>query len=75
MERTLFDEAEAIAQKLNISRSRLFAQALEEYIQKRKNRDLIEKINAIYTDEGADDNQYLRAMKSKYRRILDNEEW
>ncbi|MEZ4712267.1 MAG: hypothetical protein R3A44_34075 [Caldilineaceae bacterium] len=75
LERSLFEEAEVIAHQLKITRSRLFAQALEEYIQRRKNRDLLEKINAVYSDEETDDTQYLRAMKSKYRQILDDEEW
>lgn len=75
LERSLFEEAEVMAHQLKITRSRLFAEALEEYIQRRKNRELLEKINAVYSDEETDETQYLRAMKSKYKQTLDDGEW
>ena len=46
----LFEQAEAIAAEMKISRSRLIAIALEEYIRRHQNRILLEKINAAYGD-------------------------
>ncbi|ABG50071.1 hypothetical protein Tery_0629 [Trichodesmium erythraeum IMS101] len=46
----LFEQAEAIAAEMKISRSRLIAIALEEFIRRHQNRILLEKINAAYGD-------------------------
>ncbi|MCB0092821.1 MAG: hypothetical protein KDE54_33265 [Caldilineaceae bacterium] len=51
------------------------AQVWQDMIQKRGNRKLLAKINAVYADAYPDDAQHLRAMKDKYRQILDGEEW
>ena len=46
----LFEQAEAIAAEMKISRSRLIAIALDEFIRRHQNRILLEKINAAYGD-------------------------
>lgn len=50
----LFEAANQLAAELNISRSRLFALAVQEFIERRKNRELLGQINAVY-GEGLDD--------------------
>lgn len=50
----LFEAANQLAGELNISRSRLFALAVQEFIERRKNRELLGQINAVY-GEGLDD--------------------
>ncbi|MFZ1267183.1 MAG: hypothetical protein WAU95_12015, partial [Anaerolineae bacterium] len=49
--KALFDQAEILARELHISRSRLFVLALEDYIHRQQNRELLAKINAAYADE------------------------
>jgi metal-responsive CopG/Arc/MetJ family transcriptional regulator len=46
--RPLFDEVEALAGKLGVSRSRLYARALEDYVEHHENERLLEKINSAY---------------------------
>ena len=48
--KALFEQADALAHKLEISRSRLFAIAIEEFIQRHENLKLLEAINAAYDD-------------------------
>jgi metal-responsive CopG/Arc/MetJ family transcriptional regulator len=46
----LFEKAEKAAQNLNVSRSRLFALALENYITQLENLLILKKINSVYPD-------------------------
>ena len=51
LQQSLFEQAESLAKKLRISRSHLFAMALEEFIQRHQNRALLEEINQAYEDK------------------------
>ncbi len=39
----LFEQAEALAHEMNVSRSRLFSLALEDFIRRHENKQLIER--------------------------------
>ena len=47
----LFEQAEDLACHMKISRSGLFALALEDYIRRQQNRELLANLNAAYADE------------------------
>jgi metal-responsive CopG/Arc/MetJ family transcriptional regulator len=64
----LYEQAEALARELGVSRSRLYSLALEDYIRRRENRVLLERINAAYAeDAGADPS----AALTQARRLED----
>ncbi|MEO8139224.1 MAG: ribbon-helix-helix protein, CopG family [Gemmatimonadota bacterium] len=44
----LFQSADALAERLGISRSQLFATALAEYLAKHQTRKLTDRLNAVY---------------------------
>lgn len=71
---SLFKQTEAIARKMKISRSRLFAIALEDFIKRHKNRDLVEAINRAY-DEGldADEKTLLRMIRRNQKKLSEGE--
>jgi metal-responsive CopG/Arc/MetJ family transcriptional regulator len=72
--KTLFDQAEDLARKLKMSRSRLFALALEDYIRRQQNQDLLAQINAAYADERDTTEQMLRRKARRtHRRIVEGE--
>ena len=48
--RELFEQGDALAGEMHVSRSRLFSLALEEFIRRHQNRKLLERINAAYSD-------------------------
>ena len=50
LQESLFEQAEALATQMNVSRSRLIAIALEEFIRRHQNRQILEKINAAYAE-------------------------
>ena len=47
----IFKSAEALARRLKLSRSQLYATALAEFLAKNKRQRITERINAVY-DEG-----------------------
>ncbi|MFN0167240.1 MAG: hypothetical protein ACKV22_12495 [Bryobacteraceae bacterium] len=63
---TLFHETEALAARLRLSRSALFARALEEFVRRQQNRELLDKLNAVY-DEGPDRSE--RAVQEGMLRL------
>lgn len=52
LEGGLLREAEGLARKLKLSRSRVFAAAMGEFIERRRNRELLDAINAAYAGSG-----------------------
>ncbi|MCL2929302.1 MAG: hypothetical protein O4861_00980 [Trichodesmium sp. St16_bin4-tuft] len=70
----LFEQAEAIAAEMKISRSRLIAIALEEYIRRHQNRILLEKINAAYGDISDTETLASRStILENHRSIIEDE--
>ena len=47
----LFESADALAQRLGVSRSQLFATALAEYLAKHQTRKLTDRLNSVYATE------------------------
>lgn len=47
----LFERAEAVSKRLGISRSRLYATALAEYVAKHRTRKITERLDAVYATE------------------------
>ncbi len=74
IQRALFQQAETLARRMKISRSRLFVLALEDYIHRQQNRELLMKINAAYSDEpDAAEKTLRRRLKRTHRRIVEGE--
>lgn len=74
IQESLFEQADALAHELEISRSRLFVMALEAFIQEYQNRQLLEKINAAYEEEAdpAEESR-LQSMRRLQRRLVEGE--
>lgn len=48
----IFSAAEELAQELQVSRSQLYAQAIADYLDKRHDPAVTERLNAVYFNEG-----------------------
>lgn len=72
--RALFDRAEELAQKMNVTRSRLFSLALEDYVRRQRNAELLAQINAACSD-GLDDEEkeFLKAASEQFGRRAEGE--
>jgi antitoxin MazE6 len=67
----LFQEAESLAHKLGISRSRLYAEALGDYVEHHDNEELLEKINKAYAEPlDAEEKHLFQGMKGRHRRLV-----
>ena len=74
IQKALFEQAEDLARKLKVSRSRLFALALEDYLRRQENQELLTQINAAYSSEPDSAEQTLRRKARRtHRRIVEGE--
>lgn len=74
LKKTLFDQMDTLANEMHIPRSRLFALALEDFIRRYQNKQLLEQLNEAYSDNSnADEQDYLQTMKSQQRKLLEGE--
>ena len=70
----LFEQVESLASELNVSRSRVFVLAMEEFIQRHKNRQLLDEINQAYDDlPNATEQKHLRKTRHQHRKSVDGE--
>ncbi len=49
----VFDEAEKLAQRLGMSRSELYANAVSEYLREHRSEEVTEKLNEVYQQESS----------------------
>ena len=75
IDKSLFAQANALARKMKVSRSRLFVIALEDFIREQENRELLEKINAVFADEPDESEKTLRRKVRKSHRRLVEGQW
>ena len=74
IQKSLFEQAENLARQMKVSRSHLFVLALEAYIHRQQNRDLLAQINAAYADEPDPAEKTLRRKTRRaHRRIVEGE--
>jgi metal-responsive CopG/Arc/MetJ family transcriptional regulator len=74
IQKPLFEQAELLARRMRVSRSRLFALALEDYIRRQESRELLARINAAYADElDADEARMLDEFLIQHRQVVEGE--
>jgi len=72
---TLLKQIDALARELDISRSRLFVLAVEEFLQRYQNQKLLEAINAAYDDLPDPEEQTLHQKRRSQHRQLVEGQW
>lgn len=68
----LFSAADALARKLRVSRSRLYATALAEYLAKHQAAKVTERLDDVY---GARAGKLDARMRRAQQRVLRRVEW
>ncbi len=70
----LFQGVETLASEMQVSRSQVFAMAVEEYLRRYQNQKLLEAINEAHAD-GPDEAEIgqLRAWRRSQRRLVEGE--
>jgi len=68
----LFESAEDLGKRLGLSRSRLYATAVSEFLAKHRGRKVTERLNAVYA---AEDSRLDEAARKAQARSLSTEPW
>ena len=71
----LFERADAFARQQQISRSQLFARAVEEFLRRHESQALLENLNRVYEDYSPTpgEKEVRRLMKQKQREMVKGE--
>jgi len=73
IEKPIFEEMNVLAKDLNISRSRVFALAAQEFIQHYKNIKLLKSLNEAY-DDLPESEPIVSRMRPRHYKIV-KEQW
>ena len=75
LEESLLKRADRAAREMKMSRSRLFALAIETFIQQRQDEVLLKSLNEAYGDSPLDEEEKtrLRSMKAYQFQLLKDE--
>jgi len=68
----LFDSAETLSKRLGVSRSRLYATALAEFLAKHRGRKTTARLDAVYSSEDSRLDPRLRRLQA---RALGESSW
>jgi metal-responsive CopG/Arc/MetJ family transcriptional regulator len=68
----LFETAETVSKRLGVSRSRLYATALAEFLSKHRGRKVTERLNTLYATE---ESRVETGVRRLQRRSLERREW
>jgi metal-responsive CopG/Arc/MetJ family transcriptional regulator len=68
----LFELAESLGKRLRVSRSRLYATALSEFLAKHQGRKVTDRLNQVY---GHEDSRLDERLAGMQRRSLSRDSW
>jgi len=70
IDENLFKKAERLAREMRVSRSRLIAQAVEEFLRRHENLRLLQRINGAYeTEPDSEERRLLHQAKRAMREV------
>ena len=70
LEKPLFEQVNLMAKNLNISRSRLFSIAVQEYLKRCENIELLSKINSAYDDVAQTSSEMVTKMRPNHLKMV-----
>ncbi len=75
LQKSLFEQVEALARELKVSRSRVFVLALENFIRDYQDQQLFDRINNAYEDTSPDkvEQKHLQQIRRQHRRTVEGE--
>ncbi len=75
IQKSLFDQVDALAEELQVPRSQLFVLAVEEFIRRHQSQKLLEALNEAYADVSDEDEKSLRQGMRRQHRDLVEGQW
>ena len=74
LDAALYEKATEVAERLEISRSRLIAAALRDFLERRRSAQILEALNEVYADDSdAEERQFLRGGSAAMRAIAEGD--
>lgn len=71
LEEPLLKQADDLAREMNVSRSRLFSLAVEEFIQRHQDQALLEALNAAYEEPpDSEEQQWQQVMRQYHQKLV-----
>lgn len=71
---SLVNDGQTLARELNISWGKLVSMALQEFIRRhRQPANLVEQLNAAYSETAGEEVELLTQMRSIHHRLVDGE--
>ena len=68
----LFESAETLGKRLGLSRSRLYATAMADFVAKHRGRKVTDQLNAVYSTQ---ESRLDPAARGVQRRSLERDTW
>ena len=76
LDEKLLSRIDELSKEMQISRSRLFNLAMNDYLKKQENQALLARLNKAYEDEPSEEEAKIRqSMKDKQAQVVDRESW
>ena len=75
LDESIFAQVDDLAREMQVSRSWLFARAVEEFIERHENRQLLAALNAAYEDAPTPEEARLRREARQQQRQIVEGEW
>ncbi|MEM7592017.1 MAG: hypothetical protein AAF383_10965 [Cyanobacteria bacterium P01_A01_bin.83] len=69
----VLSKADKLAVSLSTSRSQIFELALSEFIARHQNQQMLEQLDAVYSEDSVEEIELIRQMKSVHKSVV--EEW
>jgi metal-responsive CopG/Arc/MetJ family transcriptional regulator len=67
----LLQEADETARLMGLSRSRLFALAVVDFLKRQRDEQMLARLNEVYaTGMEASEKRLLKGMKAKFRQVV-----
>jgi metal-responsive CopG/Arc/MetJ family transcriptional regulator len=75
IQKSLFEQVNSLAEELQMPRSQLFVLAVEEFIQRHRNRNMLQALNEVYADalESDEDTLWREGMRRKHRKLVEGQ--
>ena len=73
IEKLIFEQVNDLAKDLNISRSRLFVMAAQEFVQRHANMELLQAINDAYDDLPDVDTKIVDKMRPRHLKMVQDQ--
>ena len=75
LEKALFEEVEALAQEMEVSRSHVFSLAARQFIEHHRSQEMLEEINAAHNDlPDPAEETHQKQMRAKHREMV-KDQW